>query len=110
MSKSSKNRYRILFFLLLGIGITLTYLLCIARIPFTIERAALWVPRFDYSNPEDVKHIIKNASEAGFTDVFFRLGAMVPFFTKVTSNHGHMICMGAISRNSEKILAGIHCN
>ena len=73
MSKSSKNRYRILFFLLLGIGITLTYLLYIARIPFTIERAALWVPRFDYSNPEDVKHIIKNASEAGFTDVFFQV-------------------------------------
>ena len=43
------------------------------RIPFTIERAALWVPRFDYSTPEDVKQIIKNASEAGFTDIFFQI-------------------------------------
>ncbi len=69
----SKNRYRIFFFLLLGIGIAFGYLLYHARIPFIIERAALWVPRFDYSTPEDVKQIVKNAANAGFTDVFFQV-------------------------------------
>ena len=73
MNGSSKNRYRILFFLLLGIGIALSCLLYHTRIPYMIERAALWVPRFDYTTPEDVKQIIKNASEAGFTDVFFQV-------------------------------------
>ena len=73
MSRSTKNSYRILFFLLLGIGIALSHRLYHERIPFTIERAALWVPRFDYSTPEDVKQIIKNASSIGFTDVFFQV-------------------------------------
>lgn len=73
MSRSTKNSYRILFFLLLAIGIALSHRLYHERIPFTIERAALWVPRFDYSTPEDVKQIIKNAASIGFTDVFFQV-------------------------------------
>jgi len=34
---------------------------------------ALWVTRFDYTNPEDVRRIIDNVSQSGFTDVFFQI-------------------------------------
>jgi len=34
---------------------------------------ALWVTRFDYKTPEDVKNIIANVSRSGFTDVFFQI-------------------------------------
>jgi len=34
---------------------------------------ALWVTRFDYTMPEDVRRIIDNVATAGFTDVFFQI-------------------------------------
>ncbi|VGO12750.1 hypothetical protein PDESU_01304 [Pontiella desulfatans] len=34
---------------------------------------ALWVTRFDYSNPQDVRSIVGNVAEAGFTDLFFQI-------------------------------------
>ncbi|VGO23366.1 glycoside hydrolase family 10 protein [Pontiella sulfatireligans] len=34
---------------------------------------ALWVTRFDYDSAEDVRQIIKNTADAGFTDVFFQI-------------------------------------
>ena len=34
---------------------------------------ALWVTRFDYTTEADVKQIITNTAEAGFTDVFFQI-------------------------------------
>ncbi|MCK4564491.1 MAG: family 10 glycosylhydrolase [Verrucomicrobia bacterium] len=34
---------------------------------------ALWVTRFDYTKPDDVRQIINNVAEAGFTDVFFQI-------------------------------------
>lgn len=34
---------------------------------------ALWVTRFDYTTPEEVRQIIDNVGEAGFTDVFFQI-------------------------------------
>ena len=34
---------------------------------------ALWVTRFDYHSPEDVRAIIRNVARAGFTDVFFQI-------------------------------------
>ena len=34
---------------------------------------ALWVTRFDYQTDFDVKQIMRNASMAGFTDVFFQV-------------------------------------
>jgi uncharacterized lipoprotein YddW (UPF0748 family) len=73
MSITSKHGYRIVFFLLLSIGIVLIHATYQARVPFSIERAALWVPRFDYATQDDVKQIIKNAAETGFTDVFFQI-------------------------------------
>ena len=34
---------------------------------------ALWVTRFDYTAPGDVRSIIDNVAKAGFTDVFFQI-------------------------------------
>ncbi len=34
---------------------------------------ALWVTRFDYTTPEDVRRIVENVAMAGFTDVFFQI-------------------------------------
>jgi uncharacterized lipoprotein YddW (UPF0748 family) len=34
---------------------------------------ALWVTRFDYETPEDVRRIIENVCQSGFTDVFFQI-------------------------------------
>jgi uncharacterized lipoprotein YddW (UPF0748 family) len=34
---------------------------------------ALWVTRFDYKTPEDVRSIIENVYRSGFTDVFFQI-------------------------------------
>ncbi|MDH3981612.1 MAG: family 10 glycosylhydrolase [Kiritimatiellaceae bacterium] len=34
---------------------------------------AIWVTRFDYSTPEDVRSIINNVGKSGFTDVFFQI-------------------------------------
>lgn len=34
---------------------------------------ALWVTRFDYQTPEDVRSIIDNVYQSGFTDVFFQI-------------------------------------
>lgn len=34
---------------------------------------ALWVTRFDYDSPDDVRKIIDNVGRAGFTDVFFQI-------------------------------------
>lgn len=34
---------------------------------------AIWVTRFDYDSPDDVRSIVSNLDEAGFTDVFFQI-------------------------------------
>lgn len=34
---------------------------------------SLWVTRFDYDSEHDVRRIIENVGEAGFTDVFFQI-------------------------------------
>lgn len=34
---------------------------------------AIWITRFDYQCPEDVRQIIRNTGEAGFTDLFFQI-------------------------------------
>ncbi|WP_372797638.1 glycoside hydrolase family 10 protein, partial [Pontiella sp.] len=41
--------------------------------PALPDVVALWVTRFDYDRPEDVRRIIQNVGEAGFTDVFFQI-------------------------------------
>ena len=44
-----------------------------SRQPQLPQVRALWVTRFDYTTAEDVRHIIDNVGEAGFTDVFFQI-------------------------------------
>ncbi len=41
--------------------------------PAVPQVRALWVTRFDYDSPDDVRRIIANISAAGFTDVFFQI-------------------------------------
>lgn len=43
---------------------------------------ALWVTRFDYKTPEDVRRIIDNVATAGFTDVFFQIRGNATAFYK----------------------------
>ena len=67
------------FALLLAVLIIVTALAVglIARLqafsPVPAEVRAIWVTRFDYTSPEDVRRIIGNVAEAGFTDVFFQV-------------------------------------
>ncbi len=41
--------------------------------PVAPQVRALWVTRFDYHSSEDVRRIISNVADAGFTDVFFQI-------------------------------------
>ncbi len=43
---------------------------------------ALWVTRFDYTTPADVRSIVKNVAAAGFTDVFFQIRGNATAFYK----------------------------
>ncbi len=43
---------------------------------------ALWVTRFDYTTPADVRSIIDNVAAAGFTDVFFQVRGNATVFYK----------------------------
>ncbi|MDZ8120383.1 glycoside hydrolase family 10 protein [Pontiella agarivorans] len=67
------------FRVLLAILIAVTALVAVLFVwvqptaPKLPQVRALWVTRFDYSNPEDVRNIIRNVGEAGFTDVFFQV-------------------------------------
>jgi uncharacterized lipoprotein YddW (UPF0748 family) len=42
----------------------------------------LWVTRFDYTTPADVRRIVNNVAEAGFTDVFFQIRGNATAFYK----------------------------
>ncbi len=44
-----------------------------ASAPATPQVRCIWVTRFDYSTPEDVRRIIGNVADAGFTDCFFQI-------------------------------------
>ena len=39
------------------------------------EVRAIWVSRYEYDTEEDVRHIVSNLIEAGFTDLFFQIRA-----------------------------------
>ena len=43
---------------------------------------ALWVTRFEYSSPQEVRQIIHTASSAGFTDLFFQIRGYGTVFYK----------------------------
>jgi len=67
------------FCVLLGILIAVTAVVAVLLLGLRRTRpqqprvAALWVTRFDYDTPEDVRRIIANVGRAGFTDVFFQI-------------------------------------
>jgi uncharacterized lipoprotein YddW (UPF0748 family) len=61
--------------LLLCAGVTAGLLLAVlrTRAPAQPPVRALWVTRFDYTTPLDVRRIVENVAGAGFTDVFFQI-------------------------------------
>lgn len=61
--------------MLLGLVVASVVVLLALRVSHPVQPAvrALWVTRFDYTTPDDVRHIINNVAEAGFTDVFFQI-------------------------------------
>jgi uncharacterized lipoprotein YddW (UPF0748 family) len=67
------------FRLLLGALLAVTALVAVLYVTITpaesglSEVRAIWVTRFDYTTPEDVRRIIGNLADAGFTDVFFQI-------------------------------------
>ncbi len=63
------------FMLLLAAGLFLgvVYLALRPCRPEEPRIRALWVTRFDYATPDDVRRIVENVSAAGFTDLFFQI-------------------------------------
>ena len=66
---------KMVFVLLLAAGMAavVVYFALRVRPPMQPPVRALWVTRFDYTAPNDVRRIIDNVAEAGFTDVFFQI-------------------------------------
>jgi uncharacterized lipoprotein YddW (UPF0748 family) len=66
---------KFLWVLLLGIMAVaaISWVLLDAFQPAQPPVRALWVTRFDYTTPEDVRSIVNNVGAAGFTDVFFQI-------------------------------------
>ncbi|WP_372807074.1 glycoside hydrolase family 10 protein [Pontiella sp.] len=59
---------------------------------------ALWVTRFDYDSPEDVKSIVRNVAEAGFTDVFFQIrGNGTAFYRSELEPWAHELSGGKLA-------------
>jgi uncharacterized lipoprotein YddW (UPF0748 family) len=58
---------------------------------------ALWVTRFNYSSPEDVRRIIANLAEAGITDVFFQVrGSGTAFYDSKLEPWAHELSSGNV--------------
>ncbi len=63
-----------LLVMLLGAGVVVVVVhLALRSVQSAPPVRALWVTRFDYTKPDDVRHIINNVAKAGFTDVFFQV-------------------------------------
>jgi uncharacterized lipoprotein YddW (UPF0748 family) len=70
--RAEKKRFCWLMLLLIGVVAVVWRLQHTVRAPRPPVRA-LWVTRFEYNTPEDVRRIIANVVDAGFTDVFFQI-------------------------------------
>lgn len=73
--RAEKKRFCWLMVLLVGV---MAVVAAVWRVQRTDRQTrppvrALWVTRFEYDTPEDVRRIIANVAEAGFTDVFFQV-------------------------------------
>jgi len=64
-----------LMVVLLGAGIAgaMVHWAMLARRPALPPVRALWVTRFDYTTAADVRQIVDNVAQAGFTDLFFQI-------------------------------------
>ncbi len=60
------------FSVFLPIALITLFLIGAARVHLP-EVRAIWVTRFDYKTPVDVKMIVVNCARAGFTDIFFQI-------------------------------------
>lgn len=58
----------------LGLGLSSLLGVSCRRVSYPMIRA-LWISRFDYRTPDDLRQIMLHASEIGFTDVFFQVRA-----------------------------------
>lgn len=69
------KQFRVLLAILIAVTAVVAVLVIMVRPkgPALPDVVALWVTRFDYDRPEDVRRIIQNVGEAGFTDVFFQI-------------------------------------
>lgn len=72
IKKIHKKSIIVLFivFIILFIGTNLI-IFSVKKTP--IEILAIWIPRFDFSNKNDVQEIIINCKNLGFTDIFFQV-------------------------------------
>ena len=68
-----KNKQHLIFFVFIAFGLFIYYASYQIKKPFVIKKAAIWVPRFDYQSADDIKKILKNINDVGFTDVFFQI-------------------------------------
>ena len=68
-----KNKQHLIFFVFIVSGLFIYYASYQIKKPFVIKKAAIWVPRFDYQSADDIKKILKNINDVGFTDVFFQI-------------------------------------
>jgi uncharacterized lipoprotein YddW (UPF0748 family) len=69
------KRFRFLLGVVLGVVsvVAVVSVVMRSRSPQLSPIRALWVTRFDYDTPEDVRRIIQNVVAADFTDVFFQI-------------------------------------
>jgi len=69
------KRIKTWLMLLLGVGVAAGVVLLALRAaqPMLPPVRALWVTRFDYTTPDDVRQIVTHVAEAGFTDLFFQI-------------------------------------
>lgn len=93
------------FRVLLAILIAVTAVVAVLFVSRGPEKAklppvlALWVTRFDYDSPDDVKRIIRNVGEAGFTDVFFQIrGNATAFYKSELEPWAHELSDNDISK------------
>lgn len=55
------------------VALVAVFLMMRLRAPEQSEVRSIWVTRFDYASPEDVRRIFSNLAGVGFTDVFFQV-------------------------------------
>ncbi len=73
MKAVSKIHRLIAFGILAAAGWILLYPVLTSRINGEDKIVALWMSRFEYTTPDDVRAAVRNAAAAGFSDLFFQI-------------------------------------